>query len=1722
MSGVSMRGLSVAVAAALCTGVTFAQVLDRRPLGETVERHLTGDDPLQPWTVDLEYLEAQRGDEIAMLEVETEELETVKLTDVVPPIQFASGVAQIPDSTVAEIRTVLDQMSGRRNVRLNLVGHADNQQLSPELAAIFGDNEGLSRERAGEVAELLQQTLSLPADAVSYTWAGDTQPVASNETEAGRAQNRRVEVEVWYDVVSAGIALEEVLLQQDINRIKVCRMETVCKLQYVDGHENRARVQNLIPPLRYDDAGIEVSEEFIGSVRQALANMSDKTDVVVRFIGYADATPLAGRNERIYGDHVGLSSARARRVALAVQEALGLPTVAVESDGRGTEKALGSNETPLGRALNRRVEVEFWYDDPLQQLPDEPQICPVEGDGTLVTRVYDPPWGAPAPVVFEDGSPLITDALIANLQRSLEAVSDRRNVRLRFVGYTANEGLERRTAVVYGDDIGLSSARARRTMEAVAERMALTPEQAEFEGRGFVQSDDVVNAGFIQGQTSHVVAEVLYDEIAAATNLDGVEITRLNQELAPQNPFGLNLMRITVDGEPIDDPQRSFADIQRCTDVALENTNIRFGYDNLSATPRLSVSADPPTLALVESEGELIASEPVSFAMYANYLTFIERAEIRIFESEQSLRETPVDVVPIEVGGQTQWLPESGRYLRAPTQEYKFVLRAYGDDGQFDETLAQPLWFNYQQTPRDADSTVVPETSEAAVEEQPSATPTTAASPMLEYREFDANLLEAYGDSRMGTNNIALSSGTVTVHGGGIPDDHTVWVAGQQVPVNERGEFVAETILPSGLHTVEVAVLDQQGNGELFLRDIELQSRDWFYVAMADVTLAQNDTSGDFDLFQGGDRALDVDASSYGRLAFFVNGRFGTQWKLSASADTREAPLDELFSNFASKSPDALFRRIDPDYHYPTFGDSSTVSELAPTQGRFFVRLDRGENFGQWGDFNLGYNNNELAQVDRGLYGGMFHFESPTTTSFGENRFALDTFAAEPGTIASREEFRGTGGSLYFLRRQDLTQGSERVRVEIRDKASGIVTGVVNLRPSLDYDIDYLQGRILLSEPLSSNVDDGLLVRGNSLNGDEAWLVVRYEYSPGFDELDALSVGGQLHYWVGDHVKLGLTANSNEQGDVDSELNAADITYRHSAQTWVKLQSGSSEGFLTSVRHSQDGGFGFSGLDDLAFATADAAANRADVSVGLNDFFAVRRGQIHLYSQEVDAGYAAPGLQTLTDTRNYGGSFRMSVIEGVSVGLKADRRVQELGVETDARELDVGWDINDFWSLNSGVREEMRRDSSLLVPATQIEGERRDAIVQLGYDSHRKWSTWGFVQETMSTTGTVEENARVGVGSNYRITEQLSVDLEVSDGDLGRGGRVGTNYIHNERTSLYMNYALENERTDNGLRAGRGSEGRFVAGARTRFSDSTSVFLEERRQSNDLVSGLTHSTGITYAPTERLNFSANTDIGTLQDQLTGAETERRAAGIQMGYGFDAVQFSSGIEYRVDDIEAIDASRSERKTWLLRNNFKYQLTPAFRLLGKLNHSESDSTEGSFYAGEYTEAVIGTGYRPVTNDRLNLMAKYTYFYNLPTSEQVTLRNTAAEYVQKSRIASVDISYDIRERWSIGGKYAYRVSQASLDRENPQFFDNGAQLMILRADWEFREGWEALIETRVLDMTDIGDRRSGALLVVSRYMGPHVKLGVGYNFTNFSDDLTDLQYDHRGVFLTMTGAL
>jgi hypothetical protein len=240
-------------------------------------------------------------------------------------------------------------------------------------------------------------------------------------------------------------------------------------------------------------------------------------------------------------------------------------------------------------------------------------------------------------------------------------------------------------------------------------------------------------------------------------------------------------MRITVDGKPIDDPGKSIPDVQRCTDVALEKARIEFKNDNLKLEPRLNVTAWPRTIRYQDVEDTEFTENLVQFRLYTNYRGFIERAEVRIFEEEQSDRDTPLAVIEMDDAGMAQWQPSFDSYSAAG-RKLKYLVRVYDEKGRFDETVPQPLW--------------VVDRIDPAV---------TSADPRVE-------LLAGYGETRIASRNIPLSGGTVQAIGAAIPAGHGVWLAGHSVPVDGEGRFVAEEILPEGTHTVEVAVLDEAGN----------------------------------------------------------------------------------------------------------------------------------------------------------------------------------------------------------------------------------------------------------------------------------------------------------------------------------------------------------------------------------------------------------------------------------------------------------------------------------------------------------------------------------------------------------------------------------------------------------------------------------------------------------------------------------------------------------------------------------------------------------------------------------------------------------------------------------------------------------------------------------------------------------------------------------------------
>ncbi|MCE7056131.1 OmpA family protein [Algoriphagus sp. AGSA1] len=104
-------------------------------------------------------------------------------------VNFKRGTAELEgDETIASLKELADFLVGNPEMKLRIHGHTDN-------AGDPGLNKALSLERAGSVRDFLI-TQGVPFESLRISGWGGTRPFASNATEAGRAKNRRVELEV--------------------------------------------------------------------------------------------------------------------------------------------------------------------------------------------------------------------------------------------------------------------------------------------------------------------------------------------------------------------------------------------------------------------------------------------------------------------------------------------------------------------------------------------------------------------------------------------------------------------------------------------------------------------------------------------------------------------------------------------------------------------------------------------------------------------------------------------------------------------------------------------------------------------------------------------------------------------------------------------------------------------------------------------------------------------------------------------------------------------------------------------------------------------------------------------------------------------------------------------------------------------------------------------------------------------------------------------------------------------------------------------------------------------------------------------------------------------------------------------------------------------------------------------------------------------------------------
>ena len=103
-------------------------------------------------------------------------------------ILFDFNKSNVSETAKAELKEFAAKMADLPETNITVLGHTDN--VGTEAA-----NLSVSKKRAGNVVNYLQQC-GIAADRLTYDGLGYSMPVADNDSDAGRAQNRRVEVYV--------------------------------------------------------------------------------------------------------------------------------------------------------------------------------------------------------------------------------------------------------------------------------------------------------------------------------------------------------------------------------------------------------------------------------------------------------------------------------------------------------------------------------------------------------------------------------------------------------------------------------------------------------------------------------------------------------------------------------------------------------------------------------------------------------------------------------------------------------------------------------------------------------------------------------------------------------------------------------------------------------------------------------------------------------------------------------------------------------------------------------------------------------------------------------------------------------------------------------------------------------------------------------------------------------------------------------------------------------------------------------------------------------------------------------------------------------------------------------------------------------------------------------------------------------------------------------------
>ncbi|MEB8432361.1 hypothetical protein OO007_09005 [Cocleimonas sp. KMM 6892] len=1092
--------------------------------------------------------------------------------------------------------------------------------------------------------------------------------------------------------------------------------------------------------------------------------------------------------------------------------------------------------------------------------------------------------------------------------------------------------------------------------------------------------------------------------------------------------------------------------------------------DPSTLTPVLNVTA-PNSIEM--EKGEFVSA--MNFEITTNYAHFIDSWELEVYYAEDEQQKHPIASFmgkSLENGRTVKWNCSNKKENKLKEgDKLSYILTVKDKDGHLDRTHLRQI---------------------SLVGPQRNITDTVSSS-------VSSNL-----ENNLDLQTIPVHGSRVRIFGRDIPTDHTIKINDESISLVEN-KFVVEKLLPEGQHDFDIAITDSNQDTYHKPLNVDLKSKYMFMVGLADITAGKGKVSGNLETLSDGDKYLDGDIFVDGRLAFYLKGKIKGKYLVTAQMDTGTDDIENIFDNIHKKDPDSLFRRLDPDKYYPVYGDDSTIIDDTNSQGKMYVRVDWDKSRAIWGNYNTDITGTELSSFNRTLYGAKLNHKSTQTTKDGDHKTDVTVFASEAQSAFRHNEFLGTGGSLYYLKDSDIVDGSEKVWIEVRQSSGDRAVSTVVLEEGRDYQIDDFQGRIILNRPLLQIAQQSYpsLIKDTPLDGDDVYLMVDYEYVPDDFDSNKASYGSRGKIWLNDHFAVGGTYAHENRTDDDYDLKGIDITLKKNKGTYLKVEYAESESNQTQGSFaSNDGGLNFNPFNANSEASdINGSAISVEARADLEDFSTLS-GSIGAWFKQRDAGFSTASLDTGYKTTDTGVEVISKINDKVDVSARVTQ-VEEEGLRKESSaSVQADVKVSDKVTLSGEIRhvkeEDLTDDEGT---GSSVDGEGTLAAFKVGYDVNNEINLYGIAQGTLSKSGNYESNDLLTLGIKAAINSKFDLNAEVSSGDRGDALTLGADYRMSDSYSLYSNFTLSTDGTEDNKNA-------FTMGQRKTVSDQLKVYTEHQFTHESAQSGIGHTFGVDYQVNKELIASASVQSSRL-DKVDSGLTDRDAFSVGLTYKENATDASTRLEYRRDKGFTEDTVQ-----WVTTNKINYRVNPSLRLQGKFNYSDTKDQVGDTNDATFTEAAVGFAYRPINHDRLNVLGRITYLYDLqPVSQSI-------EPDEKSLIASLESSYQLNQRWELGGKLAHKEGEIRSDRDAGNWSRNDATLAAVRVRYHMTKNWDAMAQYHWLNSDESQDTQHGAMIAVDRHIGENMKIGLGYNFTNFNDDLSNTDGDAEGWFINLVG--